>query len=155
MMTKKYRCYFDGASRGNPGPASYGVALYEVREVDDEKEAEGEKKEELVEVAHEKEALECPETNNVAEYLGCLAAVQLCALLEIRDVQIFGDSKLVVEQVSGRWRVKHPRLKGLHAQIMAALEEARFASVEFRHVKRHLNKRADQLANLALDEGKE
>ena len=146
----RYRCYFDGASRGNPGPASYGVVLYEVREAEGDKEEE-----ELVEVAHEKDALECPETNNVAEYLGCLAAVQLCARLEIRDVRIFGDSKLVIEQVSGRWRTKHPRLKGLHAQIMAALEEARFASVDFRHVKRHLNKRADELANLALDLVKE
>ena len=151
MMAKKYRCYFDGASRGNPGPASYGVVLYEVREAEGDKEEE----EELVEVAHEKDALECPETNNVAEYLGCLAAVQLCARLEIREVQIFGDSKLVIEQVSGRWRTKHPRLKGFHAQIMAALEEARFASVDFRHVKRHLNKRADELANLALDLVKE
>jgi hypothetical protein len=91
----------DGGSRGNPGPAGYGAV---VRDAD------------TGEVLAERAASLGRVTNNVAEYQGLLAGLRAAVELEPAAVEVRMDSKLVVEQMSGRWRVKHPDLQPLHAQ---------------------------------------
>jgi len=131
-----YTLYFDGASRSNPGPASYGGVIYD---------------EAGLEIATYKNYIG-KQTNNVAEYLGCFHGVQACIQEGIKNVIIYGDSKLVVEQVSGRWKVKSPNIKPIYDEIKKVLATKPFDSIEFKHVRRNNNKRADELANQALDE---
>ena len=131
-----YTLYFDGASRSNPGPASYGGVIYE---------------ENNKEIATYKKYIG-RHTNNVAEYLGCFHGVQACIQEGIKNVTIYGDSKLVIEQVSGRWKVKSDNIKPIYNEIKKVLDTNPFEKIEFKHVKRNKNKRADQLANEALDE---
>jgi ribonuclease HI len=131
-----YTLYFDGASRSNPGPASYGGVIY--NENDEE-------------VFTYKKYIG-KQTNNVAEYMGCFHGVQACVQEGIKNVIIYGDSKLVVEQVNGRWKVKSPNIKPIYDEIKKVLATKPFDSIEFKHVRRNNNKRADELANQALDE---
>jgi broad specificity phosphatase PhoE/ribonuclease HI len=120
----------DGGSRGNPGPAGYGAVVREA--------ATGEV---LLERA---ESLGVT-TNNVAEYSGLIAGLQAAA-----DVDVRMDSKLVVEQMSGRWQIKNPGLRPLAAE--AAKLVRRFDAVTFDWIPRERNKDADALANRAMDE---
>ncbi|MFD7652632.1 bifunctional RNase H/acid phosphatase [Actinosynnema sp. NPDC059797] len=124
----------DGGSRGNPGPAGYGaVVLSATGEVLAER-AEG------IGVA----------TNNVAEYQGLIAGLRAATEVGAAEVVVRMDSKLVVEQMSGRWKVKHPAMQPLFA---TARELARaFARVSYEWVPRERNKRADRLANQAMDD---
>jgi len=124
----------DGGARGNPGPAGYGAVVREA--------ATGET---LMERA---EAIGIT-TNNVAEYSGLVAGLEAAAQLGAVEVEVRMDSKLVVEQMSGRWRIKHPGLRPLAAQAAALVP--RFESVRFTWVPRERNKRADALANAAMD----
>jgi ribonuclease HI len=126
--------YIDGGSRGNPGPAGYGVR------VENEDGA-------LVEEIHASLALA---TNNVAEYKGLLAALGWAADRGIRTLEVRSDSELLVKQMLGVYRVKNPGLQPLHQQ--AKLLVHRIGGVTFRHVRREFNKEADRLANLAMDE---
>jgi ribonuclease H / adenosylcobalamin/alpha-ribazole phosphatase len=125
----------DGGSRGNPGPAGYGAVVRDA--------ATG------AVLAERKQAIGV-ETNNVAEYRGLLAGLQAAAELGATSVVVRMDSKLVVEQVSGRWQVKHERLRPL-AREAAALRTS-FADVTFEWVPRERNRHADRLANEAMDE---
>lgn len=126
--------YTDGGARGNPGPAGYGVHL---------ETPEGELVDEL------RGALG-NSTNNVAEYEGLLAALTYAVEHGYRIVKIRSDSELLVKQMRGEYRVKHPGLQPL------AAEARRLASqldrVTFEHVPRAMNAAADRLANLAMDE---
>ncbi len=124
----------DGGARGNPGPAGYGAVVREAstREV-------------LIEKA---EAIGVA-TNNVAEYSGLVAGLQAAADLGAVEVEVRMDSKLVVEQMSGRWQIKHPGLRPL--AVKAAALVRRFDTVRFVWVPRERNKRADALANAAMD----
>ena len=131
-----YTLYFDGASRSNPGPASYGGVIYD---------------ENKNEIATYKKYIG-KHTNNLAEYLGCFHGVQACIQEGIKNVTIYGDSKLVIEQVSGRWKVKSDNIRPIYNEIKKVLDTNPFEKIEFKHVKRNKNKRADQLANQALDE---
>ena len=131
-----YTLYFDGASRSNPGPASYGGVIYD---------------ENKNEIATYKKYIG-KHTNNVAEYLGCFHGVQACIQEGIKNVTIYGDSKLVIEQVSGRWKVKSDNIRPIYNEIKKVLDSKPFEHIEFKHIKRNKNKRADQLANEALDE---
>jgi len=124
----------DGGARGNPGPAGYGAVVREA--------GTGET---LVERA---EAIGVA-TNNVAEYSGLIAGLQAAADLGAVDVEVRMDSKLVVEQMSGRWQIKHPGLRPLAAK--AADLVRRFDTVRFTWIPRERNKRADALANMAMD----
>ena len=124
----------DGASRGNPGAASYGAA---VRDADT-----GELLAEVAEVLG-------TATNNVAEYRGLLAGLGAAAAIDpAAAVRVRMDSRLVVEQMSGRWQVKHPDLQPLAAR---ARELFPAAQVGYTWVPRSQNKHADRLANEALD----
>ena len=124
----------DGGARGNPGPAGYGAVVREA--------GTGEV---LVERA---ESLGIA-TNNVAEYSGLIAGLQAAAELGAVDVEVRMDSKLVVEQMSGRWQIKHPGLRPLAAQAAALV--GRFDTVRFIWVARAQNTHADALANAAMD----
>ena len=125
----------DGGSRGNPGPAGYGAVVRDA--------ATGA-------VLTERKGTIGVDTNNVAEYRGLLAGLQAAAELGATSVIVRMDSKLVVEQLSGRWQVKHERLRPL-AREAAALRKS-FADVSFEWVPREQNRNADRLANEAMDE---
>lgn len=124
----------DGGSRGNPGPAGYGAVVMDAR---------------TGEVLVERKDAIGIETNNVAEYRGLIAGLQAAQQLGAQRVAVRMDSKLVVEQMKGNWQVKHPGL-----QVLA--REARqlrltFAEITFEWIPRERNKRADRLANEAMD----
>jgi ribonuclease HI len=123
----------DGGARGNPGPAAIGVVV-----CDDE----GEVLEEVGEKIGEA-------TNNVAEYRALLRGIELAAEHGATDLQLIGDSELVVRQVEGRYKVKNAGIKPLHAEVKRAL--GGFDSWSIRHVRRGSNAEADRLVNQALD----
>jgi ribonuclease HI len=126
----------DGGSRGNPGPAGYGAVV-----------RDAESGEVLVERS---EGLGVT-TNNVAEYQGLLAGLRAAVELggPSAEVEVRMDSKLVVEQMSGRWKVKHPAMQPLALEAARLVRQLR--SVRFTWVPRERNKLADRLANLAMD----
>lgn len=124
----------DGGSRGNPGPAGYGAVVLDA--VDGEVLAE---RSESIGV----------QTNNVAEYRGLLAGLEAARELGARRVAVRMDSKLVVEQMSGRWQVKHPAMRPLARQ--AAAMRSHFDEVSFEWIPRERNRHADRLANEAMD----
>jgi ribonuclease HI len=125
--------YIDGGSRGNPGPAGYGVRV--------ENEDGG-----LVEELHGSLGVA---TNNVAEYHGLLAALTWAVDHAVSSLEIRSDSELLVKQMLGVYRVKNPGLQPLYQQ--ARLLAHRVGRVRFHHVRREFNKEADRLANLAMD----
>ena len=125
--------HVDGGARGNPGPAAIGVV---VRTTDGDVLAEAA---ETIGVA----------TNNVAEYRALLRGIELAREHGATELEIYGDSELVVKQVRGEYRVKDVGLKPLHAEARAAL--AGVADWTFDHVRRDDNAHADELVNQALD----
>ena len=125
--------YTDGASRGNPGPASIGAVLY------DEDDAVAQTVSEEIGTA----------TNNVAEYSAVIAGLEAAASLGADEVELRSDSLLLVKQILGEYRVKAAGLKPLHAKVRRLMSS--FAKVEVNHVPRELNEVADALANAALD----
>ena len=123
----------DGGSRGNPGPAGYGVRI---------ERADGS----IVEL---KEALPLA-TNNVAEYSGLLAALRWATAHGIHTLHVRSDSELLVKQMKGLYRVKNSGLQPLYEEACALAR--RVGRVTFEHVRREFNKEADRLANEAMDE---
>ncbi|MGY4708913.1 bifunctional RNase H/acid phosphatase [Mycolicibacterium sp. CBM1] len=130
----KVRIEADGGSRGNPGPAGYGCVVWS----DDHATVLGERKASIG-IA----------TNNVAEYEGLIAGLEEARRLGADEVEVSMDSKLVVEQMSGRWKVKHAAMAELHQQARALAST--FASVAYRWIPRAQNSYADRLANEAMD----
>lgn len=127
----------DGGSRGNPGPAGYGAAVIDPRTGETLAEAA-----EYIGVA----------TNNVAEYKGLIAGLKAAKALDpTASVRVRMDSKLVVEQMSGRWKIKHPDMKPLAAEAARILPSSQ---VTYEWIPREKNKHADRLANEAMDAGK-
>ncbi|MCX4880441.1 bifunctional RNase H/acid phosphatase [Streptomyces sp. NBC_00847] len=127
----------DGGSRGNPGPAGYGSVVIDA--------ATGET---LVEAAEYIGVA----TNNVAEYRGLLAGLRAARDLDpSATVHVRMDSKLVVEQMSGRWKIKHPDMKPLATEAARVLPPEQ---VTYEWIPRERNKHADRLANEAMDAGK-
>jgi ribonuclease HI len=128
------RAYIDGGARGNPGPAGYGVRI---------EDPDGT----LVAELHGGLGIA---TNNVAEYNGLLVALQWAVDHGHRRLQVRADSELLVKQMRGEYRVRHPGLQPLAAR--ARLLAARLDDVTFQHVRREENKEADRLSNLGMDE---
>jgi ribonuclease H / adenosylcobalamin/alpha-ribazole phosphatase len=124
----------DGGSRGNPGPAGYGAVVLDA---------------ETGEVLAERAAGIGRATNNVAEYRGLIAGLQAAQELGAAEVDVRMDSKLVVEQMAGRWKVRHPDLASLYAEASALAGS--LPSVRFAWVPREENRHADRLANEAMD----
>jgi len=125
--------YSDGASRGNPGPAAIGAAVFDAagREV------------------HAVSRRIGRATNNEAEYRAAIAGLEAALALGARDVELVMDSELVVRQLNMRYKVRNPALRRLFGRIKDL--QWRFASFQVRHVRREENRRADELANLAFD----
>ncbi len=134
-MTRTLVVEADGGSRGNPGPAGYGALVSDAQT--------GEVLAELLDSVG-------VTTNNVAEYSGLIAGLRAAGQLAPgADVQVRMDSKLVVEQMSGRWKVKDPNLRTLAASAREA--SAALGRVSFTWIPRAENSRADRLANQAMD----
>lgn len=128
----KVTAYVDGGSRGNPGPAGFGVYM----------------------TTDAGEVLEIggflgTTTNNVAEYSGLLEALKVARGEGATEVEIISDSLLLVNQMLGKFRVKHPNLIPLYEK--ARLLASSFSRFSIRHTLRAGNKEADRLANLAID----
>ena len=130
----KIKVYTDGASRGNPGHAAAGAVAYE-----DGKE-----------IFRLSKYLGV-NTNNYAEYSAAILALRklLDMGLQDRNIELYADSKLLVEQASGRWKVKNENIKKLFLELSKLCQE--FQSVKFIHIPRSKNVLADKLANKALD----
>jgi ribonuclease HI len=129
----------DGAARGNPGPAAAGAVI-------EERESDGRTRR----LASISEALGIT-TNNVAEYVALVLALEEAARLGARDVVLLLDSKLIVEQLKGAYRVRDQKLIPLHREATRLL--AGFERWTARHVPRSQNHLADAQANAALDSG--
>ncbi len=128
------RIYTDGAARGNPGPAGLGVV------VEDDAGLRLQGLCRYIGVA----------TNNRAEYLALIEGLKAAAAWKPDRLEVYMDSQLVVEQVNGRWKIKHADLQPLARQVQALLKE--FPSVIVSYVPRVKNKGADALANRAIDD---
>ena len=125
----------DGGARGNPGPAAIGAVV---------RDAAGE-------VLQERGERIGRATNNVAEYRALLLGIELAAALGAEELELIGDSELIVRQVEGRYKVKDATLRELHGEVKEALRP--FGSWSIRHVRRKQNADADRLVNAALDGG--
>jgi ribonuclease HI len=123
----------DGAARGNPGPASYGVVL---------RNPDGTPLASLGKYIGR-------HTNNVAEYFALIAALDYAATNDIKRLRVFSDSQLIVNQIKGLYKVKHPDLRPLHER--AKRQAAGLEAFAIQYVPREQNREADDLANAALD----
>ena len=128
----RYQLYCDGASRSNPGDASIGISI-----LLDGKE---------VHTISKKIGIA---TNNEAEYQALIDGLNYCVDNSIKEIEVFLDSNLVVEQVNKNFKVKAGNLKVLNSKVDDLIQAFNF--IEINHVYREENKRADQLANMALD----
>lgn len=126
--------HVDGGARGNPGPAGAGIRIA------------NDTGNSLFEAAY----FLGTQTNNVAEYTALIRAVETAATIPADAVTIHSDSELLVRQITGEYRVKSPRLAGLHEQVQRLL--LKLPRWRLKHVRREENQRADELANLAMDE---
>ena len=123
----------DGGARGNPGPAAIGAVV---------RDADGA-------VLEERGERIGRATNNVAEYKALLLGIELAAAHGATELELVGDSELIVRQVEGKYKVKNAGMKELHAEVKRAL--AGFEDWSIRHVRREQNADADRLVNAALD----
>ena len=128
--------YFDGASRGNPGPSAAGVVLTA----------------EDGTVLCRRGVLLPEGTNNVAEYNALLAGLEECHRLGARRVAVVGDSELVVKQMKGEYRVRNTTLRHYYQKVRDRM--ARFEEVTFRQVARDDNADADAICNLVFKRGR-
>jgi ribonuclease HI len=131
-MNEYARMHIDGAARGNPGPAAYAVIL----------QVPGQPP--MIQAAPIGIA-----TNNVAEYTALLEGLRLAAMQKVSRLEVFSDSELLVKQLQGHYRVRHPELQRLYQAVQELLPQ--FEQVKFVHVRREQNAQADRLANAALD----
>ncbi|NUU21670.1 MAG: bifunctional RNase H/acid phosphatase, partial [Streptomycetaceae bacterium] len=134
LSARRFIVEADGGSRGNPGPAAYGALVRDAASGD---------------VLWERGEYIGIATNNVAEYRGVLAGLQAALALDPEaPVEVRADSKLVVEQMSGRWKIKHADMRDLAGQVREVYPAGR---VRYTWVPREKNKHADRLANEAMD----
>jgi ribonuclease HI len=128
----EYILNFDGASRGNPGPAGIGAVIFHNgKEIWASCQYIGTK------------------TNNQSEYSALILGLKEALTRDIKCLQVYGDSQLVINQINGEYKVKNPGLQDLYKEVQDL--QAHFESIVFTHVYREFNKRADQLSNMALD----
>jgi ribonuclease HI len=129
--TQQYVLYFDGGSSGNPGPAGSGSVLYD---------------EAGVEIWADSYYVGDWETNNTAEYTGLLRGLEEIVSRDIQNVRILGDSQLVIRQMKGEYKVSSPHLQVLHAKAQDLV--TRVPQIDWQHIPRALNKRADALSRV-------
>lgn len=123
----------DGGARGNPGPAAFGFSIQ--TPAGEEVDAAGE----AIGVA----------TNNVAEYTAVIRALERCAELGARTVHVRSDSQLLIRQLTGIYKIRHPNIVPLALRVRKAAQV--FDKVTYEHVPREQNTRADEMVNRALD----
>jgi ribonuclease HI len=128
--------FADGGARGNPGPAAIGAVVFDPSTTPPTR------------LASVSERIGSA-TNNVAEYKAVIAGLEAAREFSPRTVHVRADSKLVIEQLAGRWKVKQPHLKPLHAHARALLDD--YEEITLQHVPREQNADADALVNAALD----
>ncbi|HEX5038434.1 MAG TPA: ribonuclease HI family protein [bacterium] len=129
----KYFLYTDGAARGNPGPAGAGAFICT---------GDGKTVAEIAEYLGET-------TNNVAEYKGLIYGLEKLIELGAKDVEIRADSELMVRQLNGQYKVKHPNLIPLYREALDLLRK--IPSFKIMHIRREQNAEADRLSNEAID----
>jgi ribonuclease HI len=128
--------FFDGCSKGNPGPGGAGAVIYNNND----------------ELTHVSVNVGDIVTNNHAEYIGLIQGLNLAIKCEIKRLRIYGDSQLVIKQMRGEYKVNHPNLI---VDYKTAKElEKKFIAIEYHSIPRKENSRADELANLGLLESK-
>lgn len=137
MASSALEIHIDGGSRGNPGPAGYGVVICD-------------ESGEIVERLH---AYVGRQTNNYAEYCGLLAALRYAVAQSAQRVRILADSQLLVRQMQGRYAVKSANLKPLFEEARSLARQ--IPDFGMTHVYREKNREADRLANLAMDQAHE
>jgi len=131
-----YTAHVDGGARGNPGPAGFGVVIHDPH---------GKKVAELSQyLGHH--------TNNYAEYNGLLAALRYAIAHKIPTLKVISDSELMVRQMKGIYKVRHPELRKLYDEAQDLTAQIEY--VDIRHALREHNQTADRLANMAMDRGK-
>lgn len=126
--------YTDGASRGNPGPAGIGVLI---------KDGSNNIKEELADYIGEA-------TNNEAEYQAIIAGLKKARELNSESISLFSDSQLVIKQLTGEYRVRSEKLKPYYLEIKELLQD--LPDCDFQYIPREENYKADELANLGIDQ---
>lgn len=128
----EYTMNFDGASRGNPGPAGIGAVIFHNgQEIWASCQYIGTK------------------TNNQSEYSALILGLKEALDRDIRQIHVYGDSQLVINQINGIYKVKNPGLQELYQEVQGL--KAQFDTIAFTHIYREFNKRADHLSNMALD----
>jgi ribonuclease HI len=132
-MSNEVILRFDGGSRGNPGLSGAGAVLYI-------------NSEEIMSIII---PFEKKLTNNQSEYMGLKIGLEEVSKYNYANIKIEGDSLLVINQLKGIWKVKNEELKQIHSDILTILKK--FSKVELKHIYREDNKRADELANQAMD----
>ena len=135
MSLYRWLVFTDGASRGNPGPASIGAVIYDQRGRE----------------AHVVSRRIGWATNNEAEYQAAIAGLEAALALGVREVELRMDSQLVVRQLIGHYKVRNRRLQPLFARLLELRRG--FDVFDANSIPRAQNRRADELANLALDRG--
>jgi ribonuclease HI len=133
MDSTFYTLYFDGCSKGNPGKAGAGYAIYKNDE----------------EIMSKSIYVGDKETNNKAEYTGLLEGLRYAIENQLLCLHVKGDSNLAIRQMKGEYKVKSDNILAIYQEAKQLCEQ--FSHITFEHVYRKDNKRADQLANLALD----
>ena len=128
----EYTLKFDGCSKGNPGPAGAGAVIYKNGE----------------EVWGGSIFLGNNQTNNYAEYSGLILGLKRAQVMGIKDIHVYGDSDLVIKQMTGTYKVKSPSLFTVYTSAKDLA--CQFDNIQFTHIYRNENKKADELANLAL-----
>jgi ribonuclease HI len=125
--------YFDGCSKGNPGPSGIGAVLYKNN----------------IEFWSDSRYIGNKRTNNEAEYCALIMGLEEAINCNIKNLSVCGDSLLVINQVNGVYKVKHVNLIPLYEKVMELIKH--FKYINFTHVYRNENKRADKLSNIALE----
>jgi len=128
----EYVLFFDGCSKGNPGPAGAGAVIYHND----------------IEIWSDAIFVGKRETNNVAEYSGLICGLEEAVRQNIKQISVKGDSELVIKQVNGVYKVKSPAMIPLYTRVKEL--QKKFERIEFVHVYRDKNKRADELSNDGL-----
>lgn len=128
-----YRLQFDGASRGNPGPASSAAVLLQG--------------DQMIHYAYT--PLKGKMTNNQAEYMGLIVGLRMAIQQNIPQLHIEGDSQLVIQQLFGTWKCQHPKMKPLYQEVKRLLKS--FTYVDGKWIPREKNSQADHYCNQALN----
>jgi ribonuclease HI len=134
---------FDGGSRGNPGCGGAGAVIFS-----------GPIDEPDAEIWSGSFFLGQDITNNQAEYTGLIEGLKAGQTLNIPKMHVQGDSELVLKQMKGEYKVRNPGLQRLYREAMTVVKQYPKNAITFEHIARAFNKRADELSNVGMDEGK-